>query len=778
MPNILRRRGVPKKKEYLLYDNFTVARAAGAVNSTPADVAARIRPIADMTRTVVDTYATTEMVLNPGFETAGGGGADVFANWTETAGDGAIADETTIKHAGSHSAKLTSGATSNTLLTQAITVIPGFTYNLSFWSYGDGTNAGQYLVYDATNAVNLIALTTTGKTAAAWAQVTASFVAPVGCVSVQLKLYCPPVNAGLCYFDDVSLLPTTGLVSIGQTDPYFITELITNGGFEKAGAGGADIWSGWVESAGNGALEKETSIVHTGGSAAKITAGASANTTIQNPLTGIIPGQQYTLTFWTRGDGTNDGRYQVYDFSNSATIVQGSTGVTGTTYTQVTVNFTAPTGCVIVQIWFKSPLANGGIAYFDDVSVKPVQSSSKLWFAGGMSVAAQGQPALYFPAITRKAGQVVKTTINQPSATELFFGLDADTTGSAVNEALDFNATNLSALSNTTSTVVVGTYSYGKDYQVAMVCRATGMFFFIKGGAFTNWTLLRVSNVGNTATLYPYFVGKNSALVADDIIIPATLFSVRALASDSFTRADAAIGSTDGLATPEGGGAGLAWSGSTATISSNKAVITPTLGAELATGTLTVGTWYSITATETNHFYTGSAVGDTFLAAATTALDANNKVKALSNIGASVLTNTPNVIVRGKVNACTTSTQAGLRVRLDSETTPANFIVCTFNGTQVIVRECVAGVYATLGTYTKAFTADDTVIVDANSATLRIYHLTAAGVESLLSSSPPTTNVTTGHNHGIFSTLAANKFSSFECFAKGAEGQYAGLDTL
>ena len=27
-------------------------------------------------------------------------------------------------------------------------------------------------------------------------------------------------------------------------------------------------------------------------------------------------GQEYTLTFYTRGDGTNQGRYQVYDASN------------------------------------------------------------------------------------------------------------------------------------------------------------------------------------------------------------------------------------------------------------------------------------------------------------------------------------------------------------------------------------------------------------------------------------------------------------------------------
>ncbi len=54
------------------------------------------------------------------------------------------------------------------------------------------------------------------------------------------------------------------------------------------------------------------------------------------------------------------------------------------------------------------------------------------------------------------------------------------------------------------------------------------------------------------------------------------------------------------------------------------------VGTELATGTLTVGTLYQITATETNHFYDGCAVYDTFTAAAETELDAENKVKPVT----------------------------------------------------------------------------------------------------------------------------------------------------
>ena len=37
--------------------------------------------------------ANDNLLANPGFETAGGGDPDFWANWTETAGDGALANE-------------------------------------------------------------------------------------------------------------------------------------------------------------------------------------------------------------------------------------------------------------------------------------------------------------------------------------------------------------------------------------------------------------------------------------------------------------------------------------------------------------------------------------------------------------------------------------------------------------------------------------------------------------------------------------------------------------
>ena len=54
------------------------------------------------------------------------------------------------------------------------------------------------------------------------------------------------------------------------------------------------------------------------------------------------------------------------------------------------------------------------------------------------------------------------------------------------------------------------------------------------------------------------------------------------------------------------------------------------VGTEIATGTLTKGTLYQVTATEENHFGTGVVAYDTFTAAGTEECDGDNKVKPVT----------------------------------------------------------------------------------------------------------------------------------------------------
>jgi hypothetical protein len=157
---------------------------------------------------------TSNILTNGDFETAGAGGADVFGTWVETAGTGAIASEATIFHGGAAAAKLTAGATTNTKIANTITVVPGVTYVLSFWTRGDETYGGRYGVFNVTGGEDIIAATATGVTGITYTQVNVSFTAPASCVSIRIDLWCPSTNTGIVYFDDVQLIgPRHGLYS-------------------------------------------------------------------------------------------------------------------------------------------------------------------------------------------------------------------------------------------------------------------------------------------------------------------------------------------------------------------------------------------------------------------------------------------------------------------------------------------------------------------------------------------------------------------------------------
>lgn len=155
------------------------------------------------------------------------------------------------------------------------------------------------------------------------------------------------------------------------------SELLSNPGFETAGAGGADIWSSWTELVIDGALANEAVLIHGGAAAAKLTCGATITTGRCRIYVdqAVTAGKLYKVTFWTRGDGTNSGYYALYDQTQSTFISAGfqvSCNVAGTDYAQVTVYFTAPVGCATVRLRLFSPPVNGGICYFDDVSIKNV----------------------------------------------------------------------------------------------------------------------------------------------------------------------------------------------------------------------------------------------------------------------------------------------------------------------------------------------------------------------------------------------------------------------
>lgn len=159
------------------------------------------------------------------------------------------------------------------------------------------------------------------------------------------------------------------------------SEVVSNPGFETAGSGGSDVWMNWVESSSGGV--DETTLVHSGYHAAKFTSpGINWFTPQASETITVTPSQKYQLSFWTRGDGTHAGNYAILDSTHGSYLNSSGGGLTtsiaGTTYTQVATTFTAPAGCTAVTLFLVPANVSGAVAYFDDVSIKPINNIDKL----------------------------------------------------------------------------------------------------------------------------------------------------------------------------------------------------------------------------------------------------------------------------------------------------------------------------------------------------------------------------------------------------------------
>jgi len=84
---------------------------------------------------------------------------------------------------------------------------------------------------------------------------------------------------------------------------FYTRELLANGNFEIAGAGGADIWASWTENAGTGTLTDITSDRKEGAHACEMLTGAGVDTYIYQDVT-VTAGQAYRLTFWSKDMST------------------------------------------------------------------------------------------------------------------------------------------------------------------------------------------------------------------------------------------------------------------------------------------------------------------------------------------------------------------------------------------------------------------------------------------------------------------------------------------
>ncbi len=113
------------------------------------------------------------------------------------------------------------------------------------------------------------------------------------------------------------------------------------------------------------------------------------------------------------------------------------------------------------------------------------------------------------------------------------------------------------------------------------------------------------------------------------------IYGIPAFTSLSITADSAFIGTVDDVSAQEHGSVGVTESAKlTYTLPTSPiggALFAETLGAEISSGTLTLGLSYNITADTGGDFYAGSAVGEYFVSDGTETADGNSKVKNVTN---------------------------------------------------------------------------------------------------------------------------------------------------
>ena len=313
---------------------------------------------------------------------------------------------------------------------------------------------------------------------------------------------------------------------------------------------------------------------------------------------------------------------------------------------------------------------------------------------------------------TRLAGRLVVARTNVTTAANSYSGFAVSTGASAVAWIYEWLATNL-YVAWFGGQVAIGSYAAGWN-PYAVVMRASGAFYFAYQA--NAWKLLYLHGVSSVDG-YPCLSNLNSNFGCDFIRVPFTTWLPVPIASDSFTRADGALGSTDGIGHAEANGGGsLAW-------------------------TAELGTW-----------------GISSNTAVSSELD-------VSGIGiATVPCGTANVV--GRVIATRAGNEIGMCLRyVDAD----NYLLVQHDGTNCQLVERASGVNATRITAAAALGAGE-IKCSLDGANARLY------LNDVLIGSYATLANTTATAHGIFTTNIGNALDSFVIWARGNGGQYSILD--
>jgi hypothetical protein len=363
---------------------------------------------------------------------------------------------------------------------------------------------------------------------------------------------------------------------------------------------------------------------------------------------------------------------------------------------------------------------SGHLRTVTDTENKLSITGGNLSFSGGKASPAIGDPGIWYPGLTRVSGLTeIWSFTFLANDKDTYLGWDANQ-GGGMTANLNFYI--YGTFFNNSGTAV-GSYS-ASSYKSALVLRTVGDFKFLKGGTYSNWTLLWFGNVTTGSTMYPCWSNNTATLTADFLRIPQTLWLPVPLASDGF---GTAFGTTDGAGHAEGvtgglgsGGGGVGW--------------TSRKGSFAVTSAKAVG--------DTTGSLVGSAISTVDVGTAST-LTSADLVRANGSVG---------IIVR----------------YIDS----TNYICGRHDGTNAQLVRVTNGTATNLITAVATYSASATirVISDGNSLSL-FYNNARIGAVAT-------------ETQGLTSTLVgvcnagntSNTIDNLTAYSRGVEGQYSILN--
>jgi hypothetical protein len=360
-----------------------------------------------------------------------------------------------------------------------------------------------------------------------------------------------------------------------------------------------------------------------------------------------------------------------------------------------------------------------GVREATDTNSKLSLASGSVSFATGGGAASD--PRLSYQPVARATGLLIKGTILHTSQ-GANWGL-TQTLATPPSEAIRINGTSLSLRVNAVG-LVVGTAATTTRYELAIVLRSSGAHYFIKGGAFSNWTLLWVSALVAVTPLIPVVeaIASNSVFTNEYIYIPPDRWLPVPLASDGFGLA--AFGPTDGAGHAEGIAGGLGTGGAGLTYT-------------------TVGTW-------------GVASGVA-------------NASALSSGSAIAYINAGKADVLATVALTRASGEGGLLLRYADGN---NFVTCRHDGTNVVLVKKVAGVNTTVQTTATTYVAGAELRVSCVGSAFRVYYNDLlVGSEQTISDAA----LQSPTNYGLYTTATTNTFDNLVIWVRGAGGEYSAL---